>query len=88
MFEDVLNKPVTWREWLDYRYDVSIWQKIARMIRAPYRRQCYPNGPEWFARRLSSANLIMALRRCSFHEAAKEQAALDASRLRVWHQGF
>jgi hypothetical protein len=88
LFDDILNKPTTIREYLNPRYDVSIWQKIARAVRVPYRRRFHPNGPEWFSRRLSSVTLIMALQGCSQAEAEERQESLDKSRLTTWLAGF
>ena len=88
LFDDILNKPTTLREYLNPRYDVSIWQTMARAVRSPYRRRFYPNGPEWFGSRLSSVNLIMGLQQCSRTEAEERQKLLDKSRLTSWLAGF
>src|SRR4029077_20700915 len=88
IFDDLLNAPVTWREFLNWNYDASVWQAIARAIRGPYRRWRHPNGPAWFGSRLSSVHLIMALNRCSREEAEARQRDLDSSRLAVWLRGY
>jgi hypothetical protein len=88
LFDDILNKPTRFREYLNPRFDVSIWQVIARAVRSRYRRRFYPNGPEWFGRRISSVNLIMALQKCSKARAEEEQELLDKSRLTSWLAGF
>lgn len=88
LFDDILNKPTTIREWLNPQFDVSIWQVIVRLLRAPYRRWFYPNGPAWFAQRISLVNLIMALDKCSAIEAEAKQKILDCARLKSWLNGF
>ena len=59
-----------------------------RFLRSWFRRRFYPNGPAWFAHRISSVHLILALRRGSFAEALAEQQRLDQARLEVWLEGY
>jgi hypothetical protein len=80
--------PPTIMDRLNYKNDCSLWQVLIRMVRGPFRRLFYPNGPRWFSQRISCVGLIRALYNCDEAEAREYQKHLDGARLETWLKGF